>query len=104
MKRTHWDHRSVCWGGDLTPCQCAPPITPAGVTPSATTPQTQELLCPAHELQHPPSRLDLAREATSTWQDGLLQEGPYNVHEGVCAFQHSAFDLSNDLSISSHSP
>lgn len=84
---------------------CPPtPVTPAGVTPSATTPQTQELLCTAHELQHPPSRLDLAREATSTWQDGPLQEGPYNVHEGVCAFQHSAFDLSNDPSISSHSP
>ena len=80
---TPWDHRSVCWGGDLTLCQCAPPpITPAGVTPSATTPQTQELLRAAHELQHTPSRLDLPREATSTWQDGPLQEGPYDVREG----------------------
>ena len=59
---------------------------------------------PSPRVAAPSSRLDLAREATSTWQDGLLQEGPYNVHEGVCAFQHSAFDLSNDLSISSHSP
>ena len=27
---TPWDHRSVCWGGDLTLCQCAPPHHPCG--------------------------------------------------------------------------
>lgn len=69
------------WGLDPVSV-CTPPITPAGVTPSATTPQTQELLRAAHELQHTLSRLDLPREATSTWQDGPLQEGPYNVREG----------------------
>ena len=25
VKWTHWDHRSVYWGGDLTLCQCARP-------------------------------------------------------------------------------
>lgn len=91
------------WGPD--PVSVCPPLTspPQGPCPLPSLPRSRSCYA-AHKSQCPPSRLDLAQEATRTWQDGPLQGGPYHVREGVCPFQHSASDLSNDPSISSHSP
>ena len=91
------------WGPDPV-SMCPPPRSPPqGPCPLPSFPRPRSCYA-AHKSQRPPSRLDLAQEATRTWQDGPLQWGPYDVQEGLCPFQHGAFDLSNDPSISSHSP